>query len=276
MPWCDTWGAVTTDDPSEPLAGDPAGGKAFVKRWADAPEGFYRAEASGLRWLAETGTVPVPEVLAVGRTFISLKRIAPGRPTRHGAEALGRALAALHAHGAAGFGAPWAGFIGPLPMDNRPVLGGGWADFYAERRLRPFLRRSVDAGALAPEDGRRLERVLERVAELAGPSADEPPRRLHGDLWAGNVVWDPSGTAWLVDPAAHGGHRETDLAMLALFGAPGLDRLLDAYHEAFPLTEGWRERVWLHQLHPLLVHAVLFGGGYGHRAAEAARRAGLH
>jgi fructosamine-3-kinase len=80
----------------------------------------------------------------------------------------------------------------------------------------------------------------------------------------------PHGTAWVIDPAAHGGHRETDLAMLALFGAPHLDRTLAAYHEHRPLAAGWRERVALHQLHPLLVHAVLFGGSYGRRAVEAA------
>ena len=110
---------------------------------------------------------------------------------------------------------------------------------------------------------------MRRIDELAGPQ--EPPARIHGDLWSGNVLWGSDGTAWLIDPAAHGGHRETDLAMLALFGAPHLQRLLDAYAEAAPLADGWRERVPLHQLHPLLVHAVLFGGGYGARAAQAAR-----
>ncbi len=86
------------------------------------------------------------------------------------------------------------------------------------------------------------------------------------------MLWAADGRGWLVDPSAYGGHRETDLAMLALFGAPGLDRLLAAYDEAFPLAAGWRDRVGLHQVHPLLVHAVLFGGGYAARAVTAARR----
>jgi fructosamine-3-kinase len=103
---------------------------------------------------------------------------------------------------------------------------------------------------------------------LTGPP--EPPSRLHGDLWSGNVLWSPDGVV-LVDPAAHGGHRETDLAMLALFGLPHLDRVVAAYDEAWPLAEGWRDRVGLHQLHPLLVHAALFGGGYAARAADLAR-----
>src|SRR5690606_11979346 len=90
--------------------------------------------------------------------------------------------------------------------------------------------------------------------------------------WSGNVLWSPDG-AVLIDPAAHGGHRETDLAMLALFGCPHLDAVLAAYDEAAPLAAGWRDRVPLHQLFPLLVHVVLFGGGYAAQAAAAARAA---
>jgi fructosamine-3-kinase len=99
-----------------------------------------------------------------------------------------------------------------------------------------------------------------------------PPPRLHGDLWNGNVLWGTDGRAWVVDPAAYAGHREMDLAMLALFGLPQLERLVDAYQEVHPLSEGWEERIALHQLFPLLVHAALFGAGYGPRAAALAAR----
>ena len=111
--------------------------------------------------------------------------------------------------------------------------------------------------------------MLTKLADLV---PDEPIARLHGDLWSGNVLWSP-GRAWLVDPAAHGGHRETDLAMLSLFGLPLLDRVLAAYDAAWPLATGWRDRLGVHQLWPLLVHAALFGGDYGPRAGEAARAA---
>jgi fructosamine-3-kinase len=114
-----------------------------------------------------------------------------------------------------------------------------------------------------------VERVCERLAELAGPA--EPPSRLHGDLWSGNVMADRRGRPWLIDPSAYGGHREVDLAMLRLFGAPS-ERVFAAYQERSPLAGGWRERVELYQLLPLLVHAALFGGSYGARAERVARR----
>jgi fructosamine-3-kinase len=175
----------------------------------------------------------------------------------------------LHAAGAADFGAPWRGFIASLPLDNTPS-GTGWPHWYASRRLLPYLTMAVDAGALRPEDGRLVEAVTERIESLAGPP--EPPSRIHGDCWAGNVLWS-GDRGWLIDPAAHGGHRETDLAMLDLFGAPHLDRILAGYNDTAPLAAGWRGRIPLHQLHPLLVHACLFGSSYREGVVSAARSA---
>ncbi|WP_281369054.1 fructosamine kinase family protein [Nocardioides ungokensis] len=152
-------------------------------------------------------------------------------------------------------------------MPNKPA--DTWAEFYATRRVLPYLKLARDRGAIDDGDARAVEAV---VARLPGLVPEEPPARLHGDLWNGNVLWGVDGRAHVIDPAAHGGHRETDLAMLALFGLPNLPRVLDAYAEAAPLADGWQERVGLHQLFPLLVHACLFGGGYGPRAADAARR----
>jgi fructosamine-3-kinase len=216
-----------------------------------APAGLLAAEAEGLRWLGEA--IAVPEVVEISGERLVLSWVPSERPTAVAAERFGRDLARLHASGAPAFGAPWPGFIAELPMDNSAA--DAWPEFYASRRVLPFLR---EAG-LPPRDATRVERAAGCFAEVSGPP--EPPARLHGDLWSGNLLWS-GGRGVLVDPAAHGGHRETDLAMLALFGAPYLDRILGAYQEEWPLADGWRERVPLHQLHPLIVHAVLYGGPY--------------
>src|SRR5262249_59432515 len=118
---------------------------------------------------------------------------------------------------------------------------------YAANGLLPYCRIGRDAGGLLPADAALIEAVADRISDLAGPA--EPPSRIHGDCWSGNVLWS-GGQGWLIDPAAHGGHRETDLAMLALFGAPFLDRILACYQEVRPLAAGGRGRVPLHQLHP--------------------------
>jgi fructosamine-3-kinase len=242
------------------------GTTALMKTLAHAPDGFFETEAAGLTWLAESGGVAVPELLASDQDCLILRWIEPGRNTPDAAAALGRALAVTHAAGAPSYGAERDGFIGRLPLPNRPA--DTWAEFYAVRRVLPYLRLARDRGAVTDADAAAVEAVVPRLAELV---PEEPPARLHGDLWNGNVLWGHD-RAWVIDPAAHGGHRESDLAMLALFGLPHLPRMLDAYAEASPLAEGWTDRVALHQLFPLLVHACLFGGGYGARAAEAARR----
>ncbi len=241
----------------------------FTKTRPDAPPGFFAAEAAGLAWLREAGGVRVPEVVEVRADAILVEWIPPGSPTAAAADEVGRALAATHAAGAGAFGGPAPGWIGVLPLDNTEA--DAWPDWYTERRLLPYVRLAVDRGALTRDDRAAVEAVVARIGSLAGPP--ELPGRLHGDLWSGNVLWSAGGPAYVVDPAAHGGHRETDLAMLALFGTPFLDRILAAYDEVSPLADGWRDRVALHQLHPLLVHAATFGGGYGARAGAAARAA---
>jgi fructosamine-3-kinase len=249
----------------------------FVKEAAD-PAGALGAEARGLGWLAGAGEVPVPDVAGWDESMLVISWVPPGAADAAAAGRFGRELARMHAAGADRFGAPWPGFIASLPLPNDgPAVGGdatgeagAWPEWYAARRLVPYLRRAADAGALGPGHVRAVEAVLARVTELGGPA--EPPSRIHGDCWSGNVLWS-GGRGWLIDPAAHGGHRETDLAMLALFGAPFLDRILASYDEAAPLAAGWRARVPLHQLHPLLVHACLFGAGYAGPVAEAARAA---
>jgi fructosamine-3-kinase len=243
------------------------GRSAFVKTRPHAPDGFFATEARCLQWLAEADGAPLPEVYAWSDDCLILSWIDPGRATADAAEGLARALAVTHAAGADGFGAAENGYIGTAPLLNQSLPT--WSEFWVQRRLLPYLKIARDRAAITAADAELVETVAGRIDDFAGPV--EPPARVHGDLWSGNVVWSADGRAFIVDPAAYGGHRETDLAMLTLFGVPHLARLLDAYNEAAPLADGWRERVPLHQLHPLLVHAMHFGGSYGARAGAAAR-----
>jgi fructosamine-3-kinase len=277
----------------------PDGREAFVKTRPDAGPTEYATEARGLQWLAEPGALRTPRVLEVADDYLVLEWVPPGNLSAGGAEELGRGLAITHAAGAAAFGdhgpvglaagpggsiprakraeivadsdrepsGEAASSFGSLRLPNDPAPD--WPTFYAQRRLLPLAGVAHERGALARAGARAVEAVCERLPELAGPP--EPPARLHGDLWSGNTMADVEGRPWLIDPSAYGGHREVDLAMLRLFGAPS-ERIFAAYAETAPLAEGWEERVQLWQLSPLLVHAVLFGGSYVGAAERVARR----
>lgn len=245
----------------------------FRKQKSAAPDGFFEAEAAGLRWLAEApGGAQTVDVLDVGPGFIELAELTAARPAKAAARAFGAALAATHNAGAPAWGSPPAGyqgatFIGRQPMDCLPR--DSFAQFYPEQRVLPYLRRAVDARHVDAATVQLVERACARIA--AGDfDSTEPPSRIHGDLWSGNVFWTPTGVC-LIDPAAHGGHRETDLAMLELFGAPLLTDILAGYSDAHPLPAGWQQRTPLHQLHPLAVHAASHGPSYAGPLAAAAR-----
>ncbi|MGH2959751.1 MAG: fructosamine kinase family protein [Solirubrobacterales bacterium] len=260
---------------------ETADGAVFVKTSATAQAGMFSDEAAGLEWLGEPGGVAVPRVVGVcddefAPRLLALEWIDSGRLDAAGEEALGRGLAKIHAARAPEFGAT-------------PVLGGGyanapmrfnelslsnepretWSEFYAENRLLPLARASEQRGSFDATDVSLIERVASRLPELAGPV--EPVARTHGDLWSGNLLPAADGTPLLIDPVAHGGHREVDLALLTVFGGPG-ERCFDAYDEVFPRAAGHEEREQLWQLAMILLHVYLFGGSYAGQARAIANR----
>ncbi|HTM44921.1 MAG TPA: fructosamine kinase family protein [Polyangiaceae bacterium] len=242
----------------------------FIKSNPSAPPQLFECEASGLDWLAQAGALPVPRVLALSSVdpqFLVLEYLESGAQSRRFDEQLGQGLAQLHRAGAPGFGFERENFIGRLPQRN--TRKPDWATFYWECRLQPQIDLAVNAGLLSSQLMTAFESLGERLPQLVGDP--EPPARLHGDLWGGNLHVGPNGAPYLIDPAVYGGHREVDLAMMNLFGGFSA-RVFDAYRESFPLSFGHQERVALYQLYPLLVHVNLFGVGYVGSVERAIRR----
>jgi len=244
----------------------------FTKSDPSAPEGFFEAEAAGLAWLAEAGAVPCVRVERVASGVIELEELRGARPSREAARRFGELLARTHAAGAPAFGSPPSRWDGPCYIGRREmsvVEHAAWSDFYPQERVRPYAEQAVARGHLSADGFQLVQRACDLIQ--SGIFDDgEPPARLHGDLWSGNVMWTPTGVV-VIDPAAHGGHRETDLAMLVLFGAPFLDDILAGYDKATPLAPGWHTRVPIHQMFPLAVHAVGHGPSYGVELERAAR-----
>jgi fructosamine-3-kinase len=240
--------------------------RVFAKTHPSAPPGFFTTEASSLSWLRDAVAVAVPEVLAVSDeppNHLVLEWIDEGRARSSTERDLGIGIARMHRAGATVFGREDRRTTGSRGLPNEPCAT--WAEFYAANRLLPLARLARDGRVLPPSTVAGLERLASRLASF---DTGEPPARLHGDLWAGNRLVDVDGRSWLIDPAAHGGHREFDLAMMRLFG--GFDgECFAAYAEAYPLEPGWEGRVALHQIAPLVVHAIKFGGGYLRSAAAA-------
>lgn len=267
-------------DISDAYRAETSHGPLFVKTRPGAATGTYAAEAAGLDWLGEPGGLTVPGVVLVhdpcpgddadppAPRFLALQWIEPGPRTPQADELLGRGLALVHASGAPAFGFSPAGAasrFGELELPNEERES--FAQFWLRCRLEPLLGRSREA--LGADGVALIERVANRLPELAGPA--EPPARTHGDLWSGNVLVDAAGVPHLIDPAAHGGHREVDLATLRVFGGPS-QRCFDAYDEVHPLADGHQDRVALWQLEIILLHVALFGGAYAQQAISLARR----
>lgn len=238
-------------------------------------------ETRSLEWLGQatvSGGAPVAELVAEGNGWLETRMLPPGTPSPAHARRFGALLAHTHAAGAEFWGQAPPGLD---PADARlaelesPAVDSPtwqtWGAFFAEARLQPYL----DASDLSGEDAELVQRAVDRIAtgelDAPQPALVDGVARLHGDLWSGNVLW-PEGQGTLIDPSAHGGHAETDLAELGVFGAPHLTEILAGYDDVSRLADGWRDRIPMHQLHMLLVHVALFGGSYVQQSVALARQ----
>ncbi|HEX2162522.1 MAG TPA: fructosamine kinase family protein [Thermoanaerobaculia bacterium] len=249
------------------------GRRLFVKSGSGLPDDLFAREAEGLAALAAPGVLRVPRDPLPGRAgdtlFLVMEAIPAGRPGPGFFADFGRRLAALHrATAGRRFGFDHDNYLGGTPQPN-PWSDDG-AAFFRDQRLGHQLRLARRRGRSDPELDRLGDRLLDRLdrwLDLPG----EPACLLHGDLWSGNFLADDAGAPALVDPAAHYGHREADLAMTRLFGgfSPAFHA---AYEEAWPLAAGHPERLPLYQLYHLLNHLNLFGAGYRAQCLAILRR----
>lgn len=281
----------------------------FYTKTGGRRPGQVDLETVGLAWLGaaqpEGGAHVVPVAEAEPGRLVT-PAVPSGPCTKEAAYAFGRALALTHAAGAPHLGAAPDGWDGDGWMGNAYLIyarpdpaNRSWGLFFARDRLLPNLPPARDNGSVDARGAAIIEAVCAKLADgvydhdqpaLVGT----PAARIHGDLWSGNVLWAPHRElTWahpnagrgpadthplpervgvLIDPAAQGGHAETDLASLPIFGQPHMDAIYAGYNAVSPLAAGWEERVGLHQLHMLLVHANLFGGGYGPETVALAHR----
>lgn len=265
-------------DINDAFRADTSDGPIFVKSSPTAQPGMFTAEAAGLEWISEREAIATPKVISVNDPaeddgsprLLALEWIDEGSVD---AEQLGEQLAAMHALGAPTFGfTPGPAAHAPMRFNDLSLPNdphATFAEFYAANRIVPLTDQSVAIGRMSSDTAATMHRLAERIADFAGP--EEPPSRTHGDLWIGNVMADKTGKPYLIDPVAHGGHREVDLANLTVFGGPG-QRCFDTYDEVFPIADGFQERVPLWQLAMILLHVYLFGGAYEAQALAIANR----
>ncbi len=233
-----------------------AGVTFFLKTNPNCPSDMFLREAEGLTALAVAGGPRVPATYLAGRDFLLLEDLMPADPAEDYWPEFGRRLAALHNRVGSRFGFSADNYIGSNPQPN-PWTEDGFL-FFAEHRLRYQAQIARSSGLIERSVEKKVETLSIRLSDLV-PA--QPPSLIHGDLWSGNALTDRQGAPALIDPAAHYGWAEAELAMTALFGAFP-DTFYQAYAAARPLAPGYRKRFPIYNLYHLLNHLNLFGRSY--------------
>jgi protein-ribulosamine 3-kinase len=238
----------------------------FLKTNTSAPPDMFLREAEGLLALKAAPGPYIPAPLLVEEDLILLEDLAPAAPKAGYWEEFGRMLASLHNQTAAQFGFPHDNYLGSTPQPNARLESGH--TFFAQHRLKYQAALAQKKGLLPGSDAAQVERLADRLPEFI-PS--QPASLIHGDLWSGNALTDAQGAPALIDPAAHYGWAEAELAMTALFGSFP-ERFYQSYEEVRPLEMGYRQRFALYNLYHVLNHLNLFGSGYLAQVKEILRQ----
>ena len=235
-------------------------GKFFIKWNKGDHEGMFESEAKSMELLRDTNTVHVPKVYGYGKkpdgSYLMLDFVAESPRKDDYWENFGQKLAALHSNTNDFHGLHFNNYVGALPQSNEYMPDG--VQFYIEKRLKPQVSQALFESKV---DSSLYDGFLKLYNILPDILPNEKPALLHGDLWSGNLMVGSDGQATLVDPSAYYGLREADIAFSTLFGGFNV-AFYEAYHEAFPIASGFKNRIDLYNLYPLLVHVNLFGGGY--------------
>ncbi|WCT14988.1 fructosamine kinase family protein [Mucilaginibacter jinjuensis] len=227
---------------------------------------MFACESIGLKTIAATHTIAVPEVILQDaleyESFLVLEWIETRKPTEKASELLGRQLAQMHKSSADYFGFESDNYMGSLPQSNKKH--NTWSGFYIEERLQPMVKLAFDKRLLNKTDAQNFDKLYSKLSRLFN---EEPSSLIHGDLWGGNYLISTDEKPYLIDPAVSYGNREFDIAMTTLFGGFS-ESFYAAYNESLPLNKGWNERIDLWNLYPLLLHLNLFGAGYLEQVRE--------
>lgn len=239
-----------------------AGRAYFFAKINDAAKypGMFEAEKNGLELLAQHSEIKVPEFIALDEAeekfILILEYVEQGIKSVESYSRFGHLLAEMHRKSNDRFGLGHDNYIGSLKQSN--TFHFSWTEFFIEERLSKQLQMAYDEKKI----GRTLLNSFDRLhTRLHNLFPVEKPALLHGDLWNGNYMVTADSFPCIFDPAVYYGHREMDIAMSLLFGGFP-EEFYRSYNEHFPLEKGWKERMDLCNLYPLLVHVNLFGGGY--------------
>ncbi|MAT58825.1 MAG: fructosamine kinase [Ignavibacteriae bacterium] len=236
-----------------------SGKEYFVKSYSQSKSNILKNEVNGLIEIQKSKSIRTPQIIYYDDNILILEFIKSGRKNKNFSELFGIQLTEMHRLKSDKFGFNENNYIGSNHQINLPLYSN-WTDFYWENRLL-YQFKLAEKHGYVNSDFRKLFNQFESVYRNIIEGTEEEPSLIHGDLWGGNYLVDESGNPVLIDPAVYYGHREAELGMTILFG--GFDsEFYSSYNEAYPLFDGWKERLDIYKLYHVMNHLNLFGTGY--------------